>query len=88
MSKVFLVKRGFEVRYRRVWYGAGVRVIIDEGDHIEVFATGVDGKPDFQLDRHGYESLNPIAPPRGLRIDTTPDYDAIAEPAGLAMSGD
>jgi len=78
MSKAFLVKRGFEVRYRHVWYGEGVRVIIDEGDHIEVFAQGADGKPALQLDRHGYETLNPVAPPRGLRIDTTQDYGAVA----------
>ncbi|HKU98952.1 MAG TPA: hypothetical protein VJR58_26910 [Vineibacter sp.] len=78
MSKAFLVKRGFEVRYRHVWYGEGVRVIIDEGDHIEVFATGSDGRPDLQLGRHGYENLNPIAPPRGLRIDSTLDLSAIA----------
>lgn len=78
MSKMFLVKRGFQVRYRSVWYGEGVRVIIEEGDHLEVFAGGDSGKPDFKLDGYTYENLNPIAPPRGLGIDTTPAYGSAA----------
>jgi hypothetical protein len=67
MSKTFLVEPGHEALHRGVWYGPGVKLIIEEGDHVEVYAAP-HGKPAACIGNYEYRKLSVESPPAGLHV--------------------
>jgi hypothetical protein len=65
MSKIFLVDPGHEALHRGVWYGPGVKLIIEDGDRVEVFLAP-QGKPAACIGDYDYRKLSPDHPPVGL----------------------
>jgi hypothetical protein len=81
MSKTFFVAPGHEAVNRGVRHGAGLLLAIEEGESVEVFATGEAG-PATSLGTFQYAQLNKDAPPVGLLRDhrhDTASYDTAAD---------
>ena len=64
--KCFYVENGHDVRHRHAWYGPGLRLIVEPGEDIEVYAAphGLSGSC---LGSYRYSQLDPTSPPQGLR---------------------
>lgn len=64
--KTFYVETGHEALHRGVWYGPSVRVILEDGEGLAVYAAP-DGKRGDCLGTYAYAQLDKTRPPRGLR---------------------
>jgi hypothetical protein len=65
--KTFRVEPGHDALHRGVWHGPGVRVILEEGERLEVYSTTAEGARAGCIGRYDYTQLSPTAPPPGLR---------------------
>ncbi|HEX2884864.1 hypothetical protein [Vineibacter terrae] len=65
--KTFRVEPGHDALHRGVWHGPGVRVILEEGERLDVYSTTSQGARNGCIGSYHYAQLNPAAPPPGLR---------------------
>ena len=64
--KCFYVKTDHDVRHRRAWYGPGLRLIVEPGEDVEVYAAP-RGLRGTCIGSYRYSQLDPVHPPQGLQ---------------------
>ncbi|HJQ58400.1 MAG TPA: hypothetical protein VJ890_15940 [Vineibacter sp.] len=83
MSKTFYVAPGHEAVNRGIRHGAGLLLVIEEGESVDLYATSEAG-PTTRLATFDYAHLDCDAPPIGLIRDNRGD---VATYTPLASGG-
>lgn len=68
MPKSFFLEPGLFARCDGLWYEPGILMVVEPGDHVEIFAAR-DGTPGRCTAHYVYRQLNDRQPPAGLRGD-------------------
>ena len=64
--KTFRVEPGHDALHRGVWHGPGMRVMVEEGEWLEIHTTSGRGERNGCVGKYQYAQLDPSAPPPGL----------------------
>lgn len=64
--KTFRVEPGHDALHRGVWHGPGMRVMLEEGEWLEIHTTMEHGERGGCIGKYQYVQLDPSAPPPGL----------------------
>ncbi len=68
MPKSFFLEPGLFARCDGLWYEPGILLVVEPGDHVEIF-TARDGSPGPCKADYIYRQLDSREPPPGLRGD-------------------
>ena len=68
MPKSFFLEPGLFARCDGLWYEAGILLVVEPGDRVEIFAAH-DGSPGHRKANYFYRQLDTREPPPGLRGD-------------------
>lgn len=68
MPKSFFLEPGLLARCGGLWYEPGILLVVEPGDHVEIFASH-DGSPGLRKADYIYRQLDTREPPLGLRGD-------------------
>lgn len=68
MPKSFFLEPGLFARCDGLWYEPGILLVVEPGDHVEIFAA-CHGSPGPCKGHYVYRQLDTREPPPGLRGD-------------------